>query len=244
MNIRNKVAIVTGSAKRVGKAIALTLAKRGANVVVHYHSSVKDAQKTVDEISRYGVKAFAIKADLSSIKGTKRIVDETLKHFGRIDILVNSASIYEKTPLNSITEQNWDRHLNTNLKNVFFLSRECAKVMQKQKSGKIINIIDSDIIHPRNQYLPYTVSKSGLVGLTYCLAKELAPDIQVNGIAPGPILFRKNMPLKMKQNIILATPLKRIGSPIDIANTVLFCVEGTDFMTGAIIPIDGGQHIA
>lgn len=243
MRLKNRVAIVTGSAKRVGKAIALSLAKRGANLIIHYKNSKKEAEKTVLEIKKIGRKACAIEADLDSSQDCSRMVKEALAVFGRIDILVNSASIYEETRFGAIREELWDKHLNTNLKGPFFLSQAAAKGMLKNKSGKIVNIIDSDIHKPYKHYLPYLVSKSGMAGLTYCLAKELAPYIQVNGVSPGPVLLQKDWGPKIKAAILKVTPLKKIGSPQDIANAVLFCIEGTDFMTGAIIPVDGGQHI-
>ena len=244
MNLKGRVAIVTGSAKRVGQAIALALAKNGANIAVHYFSSGKEAEKTANQIRRFGVKAHSIQGDLSQLEEAEKIVSQTLKIFGRVDILVNSASVYERTNFGNISGEDWDSHLNINLRAVFFLSQAAAKPMFKKKAGKIINIIDSDVHRPYKNYLPYLVSKSGLVGLTYCLAKELAPFIQVNGISPGPVMLQKSWGPKIKEAIVRTTPLKRIGSPEDIANAVLFCVLGTDFMTGAVIPIDGGQHIA
>ncbi|OGR56747.1 MAG: hypothetical protein A3I11_03565 [Elusimicrobia bacterium RIFCSPLOWO2_02_FULL_39_32] len=243
MQLKNRVALVTGSAKRVGKTIALALAKRGANLIIHYKNSKKEAEKTVLEIKKIGRKACALKADLASSQDCLQMVKEALAIFGRIDILVNSASVYEEARFGEIREELWDQHLNTNLKAPFFLSQAVSKGMLKNKSGKIINIIDSDIHKPYKHYLPYLVSKSGMAGLTYCLAKELAPYVQVNGISPGPVLLQKDWGPKIKAAILKVTPLKKIGSPEDIANAVLFCIEGTDFMTGAIIPIDGGQHI-
>lgn len=243
MEIRGKVAVVTGAAKRVGKAIALSLAGRGAHIVVHYRSSIAEARQTAEAVRRKGVRAELVKGDLSSAREASAVVSETLKRFGRVDILVNSASLYERTAFGSVSEKDWDAHLDTNLKGIFFLSQEAGKAMLKRKSGKIVNIIDSDVNKPYRHYLPYLVSKSGLVGLTYCLAKELAPHVQVNGVAPGPVVLPPEWGSKIRRAIIRATPLRRIGDPQDIANGVLFCVEGTDFMTGAVIPIDGGQHI-
>ena len=243
MKIAGKVAIVTGAAKRVGSSIALALAREGADVVVHYRRSKKEALKTVGAISALGVRAFPVKADLSVVAQSLKLAQEAYREFGRIDILVNCASVYEKTPLGKISEKEWDRHLDTNLKGAFFLSQAVSRFMLKQKSGKIVNIIDSDVARPYPHYLPYLVSKAGLAGLTQILAKELAPHIQVNGISPGPVLMQPHWGKEVLRAIIKATPLKKIGSPEDIAHAVLFAVEGTDFMTGAVIPVDGGQHI-
>lgn len=243
MKLKGKVAIVTGSAKRVGRAIALVLAQKGVHLVIHYRTSLKEANSVVTEARKYGVKASALKADLSNVPDVKNLVKETLKIFGRLDILVNSASLYEKHLLENVSESHWDSHLDTNLKGPFFLAQAVAPAMKKKKAGKIINIIDSDVAKPYKHYLPYLVSKAGMVGLTHSLAIELAPEIQVNGVSPGPVLLQKEWGPKIIKAILKVTPLKRIGSPTDIANAVLFCLEGTDFMTGAIIPVDGGQHI-
>lgn len=243
MEIKGKVAIVTGSAKRVGKSIALALAQRGAHVIIHYKSSEDHAYSTVETIKSYGVESYAFSGDLSSPAEAASLVHKTLRHFPTVDILVNSASIYERTPLARITEKEWDKHLDTNLKGAFFIAQAAARVMLKQKSGKIVNIIDSDVHRPYKEYLPYLVSKTGMVGLTQCLAMELAPHVQVNGVSPGPVLMQPHWGSNIVKAIIKTTPLGRIGQPEDVANTVLFCIEGTDFMTGAIIPIDGGQHI-
>jgi NAD(P)-dependent dehydrogenase (short-subunit alcohol dehydrogenase family) len=235
MELKNSVAIVTGSAKRVGKSIAMALAKKGANIVLHYNHSEAEAQATAHLLEREGVKVFCIRADLSLVKDIEKFISEALTKAGKIDILVNSASQFNET--------DWDIPLSVNLKGVFFLSQFAAKSMLEQKRGKIVNIIDAHISHPYLHYLPYIVSKSGLVGLTHCLARELAPHIQVNAISPGPVLVQPAWKKDEIQAIIDTVPLQRIGSPEDIANGVLFCVEGTDFMTGAIIPIDGGQSL-
>jgi NAD(P)-dependent dehydrogenase (short-subunit alcohol dehydrogenase family) len=243
MELKGSVAIVTGAAKRVGKAIALALAKKGVNIILHYNHSEAEAKATAQLIEREGVKAYSLRADLSQVKDIERFVGQALMSAGRIDILVNSASQFKETPLAQITEADWDTHLNTNLKGIFFLSNFVAKAMLKQKQGKIVNIIDAHISRPYLNYLPYLVSKTGLAGLTLCLARELAPYIQVNGISPGPVLMQPSWGEKMIQEIIDSVPLQRIGAPEDIAKGVLFCVEGTDFMTGAVIPIDGGQRL-
>lgn len=243
MQLQNKVAVVTGAAKRVGRAIALALARRGAHIIVHYRSSSNEAASVAREIRALGVEALPVKADLSSARQAEGVIKTAARKFGHVDILVNSASIYEKTPLGQVTEQEWDRHLDVNLKSIFFMSQAAADIMQRQKTGKIVNIIDSDTRNPYAGYTPYLVSKAGLEGLTRCLALELAPKIQVNGVSPGPVALPPGWGEKMRRAIIKATPLRRIGTPQDIANAVLFCVESADFMTGAIIPVDGGQHL-
>lgn len=243
MEIKGSTAIVTGSAKRVGKAIALALAKKGANIILHYNHSEKEAKETAKLLESEGVKVFCIQADLSSVQEIEDFALKALTQAGNIDILVNAASQFRETPFGEISEADWNIHLDTNLKGIFFLSQAISKSMLKQKRGKIINIIDAHLSHPYLNFLPYLVSKSGLEGLTQCLSRELAPHIQVNAISPGPVLMQPHWSSEMIQGIIDSVPLQRIGSPEDIASGVLFCIEGTDFMTGAIIPIDGGQHL-
>lgn len=243
MDLKNKIALVTGSAVRVGKVIALHLAQRGCHVAVHYCSSQMQAANTAKQLRSMGVRAEIFKADLRSVKQLQKMATTVAKKMGPIDILINSASIYDRTPLFKITEKDWDDHQNINAKGAFFLSRFCAQAMLKRRTGKIVNIADSDMHHPYNNYLPYMVSKSALVEMTICLARELAPYVQVNAIGPGPVLLPPKTSAAQLKKIIAATPLGRIGSPEDVAAGVLFCLEGSDFITGALIPIDGGQHI-
>lgn len=243
MELQGAVALVTGAAKRVGKAISLALAKRGVSIVLHYNHSEEEARQTARLIEAEGVKAFCFKADLSKVREIESFVSESLTKAGRIDILINSASQFKETPFGSIAETDWDSHLDTNLKAPLFLSQLVGQSMLAQRQGKIVNIIDAHISRPYLHYLPYLVSKTGLVGLTYCLARELAPHIQVNAIAPGPVLMQPDWGPDVVREITDSVPLQRIGSPEDIARGVLFCVEGSDFMTGAIIPIDGGQRL-
>ena len=243
MQIKGSVAIVTGAAKRIGKSIALSLARKGANIILHYHHSEEEAHETARLIEKEGVRVFCIQANLSDVQQLERFVAESNAKAGAIDILVNSASQFKETAFETISEADWNAHLDVNLKAVFFLSLAVAKSMLAQKRGKIVNIIDAHICRPYLHYLPYLVSKSGLLGLTYCLARELAPHIQVNAISPGPVLMQPSWGPDTVQEIIDSVPLHRIGSPEDIASGVIFCVEGSDFMTGAVIPIDGGQRL-
>lgn len=243
MEIKDSIAIVTGAAKRVGKSIAVSLAKKGAHIVLHYNHSEAEALTTAKELESEGVKVFCIRADLSQVKDIENFISTVLRSAGKIDILVNAASQFIETPFGKITESEWNTHLDVNLKGAFFLSQYAAKSMLQQKRGKIINIIDAHISRPYLNYLPYLVSKSGMVGLTHCLARELAPHIQVNAISPGPVLMQPSWGPEIVREIIDSVPLHRIGSPEDIASGVVFCVEGSDFMTGAIIPIDGGQRL-
>jgi pteridine reductase len=241
MELENKVALVTGAARRVGRAIAARLAERGATIAVHYNSSQHEAQSLVTEIERDGGRARAFGANLASVAGIERAIGEILDAFGRIDVLVNSASVFYRKPIDDVTEQDWDLNLNVNLKAPFFLSRSAGAAKRKQGAGKIINIGDWAGIRPYNNYLPYTVSKSGLIGLTRALAKALAPEVQVNCIALGPVLPPEDYSDEENARLIAGTLTKRLGSPEDVAKAVLFFCEGTDFATGATLLLDGGR---
>jgi NAD(P)-dependent dehydrogenase (short-subunit alcohol dehydrogenase family) len=196
-----------------------------------------------------GARAFVVTADFSpsrtAFKSTlKDFIGKVYRKTGRVDILINNASIFYPTPVDKIKEKDWDDFLTVNLKAPFFLSLEIGKRMAKRKSGKIINLVDWTAFRPSVHYLPYAVSKAGLVTLSAGLAKALAPHVQVNCVAPGPILPPRGATQQQMEKVIAGTLLKRFGSPRDIAETVRFLIEGTDYITGAVIPVDGGSLIA
>lgn len=243
--LHGKVALVTGAAKRVGKVIARELAKNGCDIALHYNTSRKDALKTKEEIEKlYAVRVFPVRANLAKPKEISAMVKKVHAHFKRIDILVNSASIFNRTPFEKLNERNFDEHVSVNLKAPYLLAKACGDIMLKQKSGHIINISDWAGFRPYKNYLPYCVSKAGIIALTHALAKELAPHVQVNSVAPGPVLLPENFTAAEKRNVIEKTPLARIGSPEDVAKAVLFFVRDAHFTTGAVLPVDGGRLIA
>jgi NAD(P)-dependent dehydrogenase (short-subunit alcohol dehydrogenase family) len=244
MELKGKVALVTGSAKRVGRAIAAALAERGASVAIHYRSSKDEADQLARELSGSGVRAQAFHADLEKVHEIEAMTQEVLRVFGRIDVLVNSASVFYRKPIEEVTEYDWDRNLNTNLKAPFFLSKFAGLAMRRQGAGKIVNIGDWAAVRPYKNYLPYTVSKSGLVGLTRALAKALAPEVQVNCVALGPVLPPNEYDEKEVETLIKGTLVNRLGSPEDVARAVLFLCEGTDFATGSTLMLDGGRLLA
>jgi pteridine reductase len=239
-----KIALVTGAARRVGKAIALALADRGAHVVITYNTSGDEALATLGEIEARGVQGLALQANITRRGDVDAVVRQVLERFGRIDILVNNASNYYKTPFETLSEEQWDDLVGTNLKGTFLVSKRVGDEMLKTGAGKIINLADWAGFRPYKDYLPYCVAKAGVIALTTALAKTLAPQIQVNAVAPGPVLLPEDFSDSLRQAVVRATPLKRIGAPSDIAQTVVFLVEGSDFITGAIIPVDGGRLIA
>ena len=244
MTLQGRVALITGGARRIGHVIAMALASRGAQVVISYQRSSKAAIETVGALRDLGVKAEAVAADVASASDVSRLVQRIERNFGRLDVLVNNASIFERTPFERLTEKDWDRHLDINLKGAFLCALAARRLLRKRAQGKIINIADWAGDRPYRDYLPYCVSKAGVIALTKALAKELAPTVQVVAIAPGPMLPPEEMTPAERRNAVARLPLKRWGSPEDVANTVLFAIEGSDFLTGTTIYVDGGRSIA
>ena len=242
MRIDGSVVLVTGGVRRVGQAIALALARRGAQVAVSYRTSAREAAATVRAIEELGACALAVRADLSRAADVQQLMRRVRQRFGRLDVLVNSAANFVRTPFERLTERDWDRAIDTNLKGPFLCALHASRLMRR--GGKIINIADWAGVRPYRDYLPYCVSKAGVLGLTKALAKELAPRIQVVAIAPGPMLAPEGMLPAARARVARRVPLKRWGSPQDVANTALFLIEGTDFMTGSAVFVDGGQLIA
>ncbi len=242
MDIEGKVALVTGGAKRVGRSIALALAERGAEVVVHYRGSEREAQTLLARIKGAGGKPVAVRGDVSVAADVDRIVETAMQAFGRIEILVNNAAIFYRTPFEQLTEEDWDRFLDVNLKGPFLLCRKIGAIMFRQGRGKIVNLADIAGEKVWAEYLPYSVSKAGLIALTRGLAKALAPHVQVNAVAPGTVLLPDGTTPHEEEAAIRRVPLKRLGSPEDIARAVVYLVEN-DFITGEILRVDGGQHL-
>lgn len=243
MNLKNRNVLVTGSSDRVGRNIALTLAKHGANIIVHYHANKDKAEKTAEEIRNIGSNVIVVQGDLSKKKDWLRISHEIVAKGATVDVLINNAAIFYKTPFFDASEDDWYNFMDTNLKSIYLGCQILGKAMLAQKSGKIINIADVSGETVWQDYIPYCVSKAGVIAITKGLAKVFAPHVTVNCIAPGTVLLAKNYDKQEEQNLIKRTPLKRIGSPQDIANTVLFLIEGSDFVTGAVIKVDGGRSL-
>ena len=244
MTLDGRVVLVTGGARRLGRAIALALARRRARVAVSYRTSAREARETVEALERLGAEALAVRADLARAGEVRRLIERVGRRFGRLDVLINSAAAFDRTPFGALSERDWDRALDANLKGPFLCALYASRLMRARGGGKIINLADWAGVRPYRDYLPYCVSKAGVIGLTKALAKELAPAIQVNAVAPGPILPPAGMSRSARERIARRVPLGRWGSPQDIVNTVLFLLEGTDFMTGSVVFVDGGQLIA
>ena len=244
MDIAGRVALVTGGAKRVGRAIALALAQQGADTLITYRTSRADANQAVAELRACGVRAEAMHADVTDARQIRQLMRRIQQRFHRLDILVNNAAVFARTPFSTLTERDWDMHLSTNLKGPFLCALYASRLMRQHGQGKIINLADWAGQRPYRDYLPYCVSKAGVIGLTKALAKELAPAIQVVAIAPGPVMPPPDFSPAARRRAVRRVPLKRWGSPHDIAKTVVFAIQGTDFITGSTIFVDGGQLIA
>ena len=242
MNIEDKVALVTGGARRVGKAIALALARSGARVLITYNTSAAEAAITVAEIDRSGGQAAAIQCDQRDLAAIDRLFDRLRLDTARLDILVNNAAIMERKPALEITPDDWSRVMDTNLRGPFFMAQRAAQWMLTTGGGVIVNIADLSALHPWPSYLTHTISKSGVVAMTQTLALALAPSIRVNAIAPGAVLKPDEWSDDRWEKMIAALPLRREGTAEDVAEAVLYCVR-SDFMTGQTIVIDGGRSL-
>ena len=242
MELNGKVAIVTGGAVRLGKALALALAEQGARLVIHYGSSAGPAQETVTEIKAMGSDALAIQADLSQSGEAPSIVERAVAHFGQVDILVNSAAIFKPGNWDDTTEANWDRHFAINLKSPFFLSQAFAKHVGQERAGHIVNIADWRGVRPGTDHIAYTLTKAALIAMTKSLALALAPNIQVNAIAPGLILPPPGEDQSYLERKAGKIPAQRAGSPEEIAKALMFLLR-SDFVTGDLIFVTGGEHL-
>ncbi len=239
-SLQGRIALVTGSAKRLGRAVALRLAEEGADVVIHYRSSIADAKSAVAEVEKSGRRGYAIAADLSSVADINRLLDETAKQFGRLDILINSAANFLPASIVSTTEEIWDASLDINLKAPFFCAQAAAPLLRRTR-GTIINFADTGGLLGWPGYIAHSVSKAGVVMLTKVLAKALAPEVRVNAIAPGTITMPGDPP-DWEHDFIKLAPLRRTGAPSDVADAVLFLVHA-EFMTGQILVLDGGRTL-
>jgi len=244
MELKGKVALVTGGAVRIGKALALALAGRGVKIALHYGFSAEaaDAEETVAAIRGFGSEAEAFMADLSESGTAIDLIKRTHDSFGRIDILVNSAAIFLPGGIADTSEHDWDRQFAINLKSPFFLARAFALLHQPGESGLIVNIADWRAFRPGPDYLAYTLTKAGIIAMTQSLASALAPQIRVNAIAPGAILPPPGKDDTYLKHLAEKIPLARSGSPEELVKGLLYLADA-DFVTGEVLFIDGGEHL-
>ncbi|MCB5190257.1 pteridine reductase [Methylobacillus arboreus] len=245
-SLENKVILITGGAKRVGAAICRLLHAGGARLMIHYRSSDGEARALQSELNLKRANSVAImQGDLLKLSVLPKLVQETVHHFGRLDALINNASSYYPSELGSINEDQWEDLIGPNLKAPLFLSQAAAPELKKTH-GTIINITDMHVERPKKGYIVYSVAKAGLVTLTKSLAHELAPEIRVNAVAPGPVLWPEDNPQfdeVYRQRVISQTLLKRIGEGDDVAKAVRFLLQDAPFITGHVIAVDGGRSL-
>ncbi len=245
MELNGKVVLITGG-KRIGAVVATTLAKAGADVALVFNQSRAEADATVAAVREMGRKAVSVQADVSCELDCAQAVEATVSQLGRLDILINMASLYGSKPFDQLSAADWDRQMSVDLRATFLFSRAAAIVMKRVGGGRIINFTDWVVASGRPRYpgfLPYYVAKAGVKALTEALALELAADqILVNAIAPGPILAPPDMPANESASVVRNTPLGRWGGEAEIAKAVMFLVA-SDFVTGETIRVDGGRHV-
>lgn len=257
MRLSGRVALVTGGAVRVGRAISLALAARGAHVVVAYHTSEEAAQELVKEIAQQGLpEAVCIKCDVTSGDDVRRMFDEAERRFGTVDVLVNNAAVFPRRPVEDLTEEDFTVAIDTNLKGSYLCALEAGRRMKRRATndeslpsettsvGKIIQIADVAAVVPFPAYTPYCIAKAGTLMLVKCLAKAFAPNVQVNAVAPGVVLMEDGTSAEDERRALARNAIKRQGTSEDVANTVLFLIEGSDYITGETIFVDGGRRLA
>ena len=244
--MQGKIVLITGGARRVGAAICRYLHAHGASLMVHYRSSAKEARALQAELNLKRADSVAlIQADLLNLSMLPNLVGDTVKRFGRLDVVINNASSFFPTAVGEINDKAWDDLIGTNLKAPLFLS-QAAVGQLKKNHGCIVNIVDIHAERPMKNYVVYSTAKAGLVNLTRSLARELAPEVRVNGVAPGAIIWPEDEAWSdelSRQRIINSTLLKRVGEPEDIAKAVHFLIADAPYITGQIIAVDGGRSI-
>lgn len=243
-NLTGQVALVTGAAKRLGAAMARTLHEDGADVVVHYRSSRTAAEQLVAQLNACRpASAYAVACDVLDTASLPQLIDTVVERYGRLDILINNASSFFPTPMGEITAAQWDDLIGTNLRAPLFLAQAAAAHLKRSR-GLILNMVDIHGQRPLPAHPVYSAAKAGLIMLTRSLARELGPEVRVNGIAPGPVLWPEHgLAPELQEEIIRKTLLQRHGEPDDIARAVLFFAKNAPFVTGQILAIDGGRSI-
>ncbi len=237
--LAGKVALVTGGAVRVGRAIALALAGAGCDVAIGYRSSGAAARATVAELLRLGVRTIALRADIADPAAARGLVTAPVRRRGRLDLRVNNAAVFSRTPVATTTPAQFDRFIAVNLKGAFFCAQAAARAMER-RGGRIVNIADVSAVRAWPSYVPYAISKAGILMLTKGLAAALAPRIQVNAVGPGVVLLPDGFPRNSARRLAARIPMRRHGCPEDVAAAVRFFATCPDYITGQVLFVDGG----
>lgn len=243
MELRGRVALVTGAGRRVGRALAVALGGEGMRVAVHYNQSDEEARETARLVSAAGGAAVLVSADLSRPDAPAALIADVVRELGALDVLVNSAAIMQRTPLGSVSAEDWDSMFALNLRAPFFLAQAAAPhLASAAQGGAIVNIADLAAFETWPGYIPHGISKAGIAYMTRALARTLAPRVRVNGIAPGPVLLPEGWSETDAAHLRDSTPLKRLGSPSDVTAAALYLLRA-DYVTGETLIVDGGRHV-
>jgi pteridine reductase len=242
VRLEGAAALVTGAGKRIGQAIAIGLAQSGCDVAIHYHGSGEGAEETARAVRAAGRRAELLQADLADAAAARGLADKAARALKRLDIVVNSAAIMVREPVEAVTPESWDATFDLNLRAMFFVSQGAIPHLRRA-NGKIVNLADIAGMEPWPAYVPHCVSKAGVIMLTQGLARALAPDIAVNAVAPGAVLLPEQWDEAARDHIRKTTPLERLGSPDDVVAAVRFLLAGTDYVTGTVLVVDGGRLI-
>lgn len=240
-SLAGKTALVTGAARRVGKAIALALADKGADIILHYNAGAAAAEETAGELRAKGVRVMLQQADLVDLEAAQALPAAAEQAAGRLDILVNSAAMMLRTPLGQVTPAEWDAMFALNLRAPFFIAQAAVPMLRAQQ-GCIVNIADLAAYETWPAYIPHAMTKAGVVQMTRGLARALAPDIRVNAVAPGAVLLPEDWGIESAGRLAETTPLQRLGTAADVAQAVVYLCEA-QYVTGEVIIVDGGRHI-
>ncbi len=242
MRLEGAAALVTGAGTRLGQAIAIGLAQSGCDVAIHYHGSGEGAEETARAVRAAGRRAELLQADLADAAAARELADKAARALKRVDIVVNSAAIMTREPVEAVTPESWDATFDLNLRAMFFVSQGAIPHLRRAH-GKIVNMADIAGMEPWPAYVPHCVSKAGVIMLTKGLARALAPDIAVNAVAPGAVLLPEEWDEPAREHMRKTTPLERLGSPDDVVAAVRFLLAGTDYVTGTVLVVDGGRLI-
>jgi pteridine reductase len=240
MELRGRVALVTGAGRRLGRELARALAERGMTLAIHHHASSEGAEELRAEVGAAGGRAECFAADLTDARAARALPGRVVDAFGRLDVLVNSAAVMHRLDFEHTTPDQYDAILDLNLRSVFFCTQGAAAALRSAR-GRIVNIADLAGLQPWPGFAAHSVSKAGVIMLTKVLARSLAPEVTVNAIAPGAVLVPEEYDAEERERLARATPLGRLGSPRDVVGAMLYLLEAGDFVTGEVLTVDGGR---